>query len=218
MQRAERQLLAAALKLEFVLDALQRMIAVDHLRGPVGAEHQQPRRPSPPREQREEVQRRRIAPVQIFEHQNERAFRGGRLQRFGHLAQHPLAGRSRHDQAAAFFRRQALEDRRHLREPGRRVLAEVRDQVLAARLSAQLAEGGEDRQVRLACAEVLDALTATDECLADVRRAVDERVDQRGLADARLAADEDHAALATPCGVPPGVEARELGLAPDQRG
>ena len=43
-----------------------------------------------PRQERHQVQRRMIAPVQVFEDQDQRGLGGQRLDQFGTLAQHPL--------------------------------------------------------------------------------------------------------------------------------
>ena len=64
------------------------MAAVD---GTVGADQEQPRGLPPPGDQREQIDGRRIAPVQVLEHEHEGRFGRQRLDHLRHLAQHPLA-------------------------------------------------------------------------------------------------------------------------------
>ena len=74
-QVLERQLLTQAVRLQLPLDALQRMVAEDDVDGPVSADHHQPRRIAAPREVADEIERRVVAPVQIFEHHDRAATR-----------------------------------------------------------------------------------------------------------------------------------------------
>ena len=78
---------------------------------------------------------------------------------------------------------------------------------------AQLPERFEYREVRLARAVMLYALP-TRAC--DVTEARNEVLDERGLADSRLAGDPDDGALPANSAVPCVTEAREFPQAPDE--
>src|SRR5262249_50676292 len=85
---------------------------------------------------------------------------------------------------------------RHLGEPARRVPLEESQHALARRQPAEPPDRVEDGQVRLALAEVLDALTARHPGRIRPGQAGQEGLDDRRLPDARLAGDEHHLALA----------------------
>ena len=87
------------------------------------------------------------------------------------------------------------EERRQLHEPGRRVLLEDPHDLIATGLAAEAPQRLEHRQIGLAGAVLLHALSPAD---AQQVRAVDpreKRVDQRRLADPRLAGHEDELSL-----------------------
>ncbi len=64
--------MAEPVKLELALDRLERMLFRQHLHRSIGAEHQEPRALRAPPEERQPVQRRHIAPVQVLEPQDHR--------------------------------------------------------------------------------------------------------------------------------------------------
>ncbi len=61
------------MRLQLLGDPFERMATHDHLRGPIGAKHQQPRTLPPPGEVREQIEGRVITPVQVLEYQYQRA-------------------------------------------------------------------------------------------------------------------------------------------------
>ena len=161
-QVLERQLLTQAVRLQLPLDAFQRVVAEDDVDRPIGADHHQPRRVAAPRQVADEIERRVVAPVQIFEHDDQRRLGGDRLDRLGHLAQHAFAGGAR----PLPLQRLALggrQQRRQLDEPGRRVLPQQLDDARAVRRSAEPRQAVEHRQVRLAGAVLFEALAAGDQ-------------------------------------------------------
>ena len=81
---------------QLLLDRLQGMPMHDHLHRPIRAQHQQPRRLAPPRQIRQQVQRGLITPVQVFEHQHQRAARPSAPRRLRPLPQHALPRRPQH--------------------------------------------------------------------------------------------------------------------------
>jgi hypothetical protein len=77
------QIDAAPLPRQLLLDSPQRMPAQDDVYRPIRADEQQPRGLPAPGQPGEHVQRGRIAPVQIFQHQEQRALPAQRLDRLG---------------------------------------------------------------------------------------------------------------------------------------
>ena len=76
---------------QFLLDPLERVVLEDSSTAG-GPHHQQPRRLAPSGQQRQRCDRRRVAPVQVFEHQHHRALGGQYLERLGQLPQHARRG------------------------------------------------------------------------------------------------------------------------------
>ncbi len=68
----ERDFVAQTMRLQLALRAFQRMVAENHLDGPIGPDHHEPGRIAPPREVPDQVERRVIAPVQILEREYQR--------------------------------------------------------------------------------------------------------------------------------------------------
>jgi hypothetical protein len=97
-----------------------------------------------------------------------------------------------------------------LHEPGRRDGAHHADELRV--LAAHSAQGFKNRQVRLASAKLLDALAAHDQRLAELGR---EGLDERRLADSRVAADPENRASARDNPSPRCVQLCERGFAAD---
>ena len=87
---------------------------------------------------------------------------------------------------------------------------------MPARSLSEPFERLEDRQIGLALAVLLQALTATDACATRCFDAFREVVDESGLADSRLARDENDLSFASECLREPIVERARLSLAPDE--
>ena len=69
-----------------LLHCLQRVVAHDHLGGPIRGQEQQPRRLPPPRQHAQQVNRGDIAPVQVLQHYDQRPLGAEHLQRLHHLS------------------------------------------------------------------------------------------------------------------------------------
>jgi len=193
VEELERQLGPVAVQLQIELERAQRVLVQDHLGRTVGRQQQQAGRLTPPRQRRDQIERRRVAPVQILEDQDQRRVGGERTQGFDHLAQHaPRRGtEALGEQPGALG---LLDQGRHLQQPGRRAARELGDPALATGAPAETVDRLEQRQIGLARAVLRWALTARDPHLARGADLAQEDVDQRGLADARLAGDEEHLA------------------------
>ena len=165
------------------------MPADDDVGRPVGAEQEEARALGAQSERRNQVDRRRIAPLEVVEPENQRALRGERLDGVAHLAQHALAIRAGDAREKPFALR-LREERRHLREPRRGVATEHVEHPIPAGTAAHRRQRLQHRKVRLPGSVVLDALPAGDAKLVAGRGGGEEMAGQRGLADSRLAGEE----------------------------
>src|SRR5205085_12304266 len=102
----------------------------------------------------------------------------------------------RRPHGAALYRVEVrvADEPRHLREPHRRLSGKDRNEGVSARAAAKAPECLENRQVRLAGAAMLDALAAYG--CGVPGKACEEALDDRRLADPRLARDERQSAPA----------------------
>ena len=89
-EQLQGQLHRLAVQHQLLLDRLQGMRTQQHLDGPIGAQNEQPGGIPPAGQIRQQVQRGKVAPVQILEHQQQRAADGEHLDRLGQLPQHAL--------------------------------------------------------------------------------------------------------------------------------
>jgi hypothetical protein len=129
----ERDLATTAARQQSLRDCPQRMVRENQLDGAIGREHKEPSRLRPHGDERQQIHRRRIAPVEIFEHEDERDLGAERLDELRHLAQHALAGGA--EQVTSEPVTVLLFDEPgELREPGRGVAAQ-RDRVAPFRTS-----------------------------------------------------------------------------------
>src|SRR5678815_2716098 len=97
------------------------------------------------------------------------------------------------------------------------MLLEDANERVALWLSAHPPECLEHRQIRLADAVLLHALSAADAESVDAAEPCQEGFDQRGLSDPRFAGDEDELPLSRDRRREERVQPHELGIAPDER-
>ncbi|MNN25921.1 hypothetical protein D3C81_1394130 [compost metagenome] len=185
----EHHFLAQTLQAQFVAQRIERMIERHHLGD---AEARQPHKPSAaasPRHIVDELDRRPIAPVQVFGYQQQRSLLGVAVQQFTHFPQHAI----RTDAGKLAPQRVSLlrgAQPRQLQQPGRRHGAHQRRQGRVA--AAQIGQRLQHRQVRLAGAVVLHAMAA---CAGNAAKAGEEMLDQRGLANPRFSGKPEHCTL-----------------------
>jgi hypothetical protein len=86
IQAGQRQLPALVMRLQFLLERLERMFPHDQLHRPIGADHQQPRRFGPAGQNRQRLDAGMIAPVQILQHQYQRLLGAEHFERVGQFA------------------------------------------------------------------------------------------------------------------------------------
>ena len=162
-------------------------------------------------EVRHQVERRLVGPVQVLQHQHDDRGAAEAIDDREHLGEEP------HPRLRARIllrrRRRAVDETCH--QP--RQLPQVRHQLGQLRRAAQGPQRVDDRQVRQAGSDQLDAAPFEHRRAAGVG-ARGELADQPRLADPRRAADQQRAA-APRCGVlERGVELSELGRAADEPG
>ena len=214
-QEGERHLLAMPVHLQFLLHGLQPVRTGRDIGRPVRPEDEQPRRFAPAGQPRQQVDRGRVAPVQVFQEQDEGRVRAQGVQRLHQLPQHPVA-RGPLRSALHGLEIRVGEQRRQLNQPGRRMLLEDLHHLFAPGRATQSSERLEQRQVGFAGAVELHALPTTDAqrlVAVDLR---EKRFHQRGLADPRLPGHEDELPLAIHGPLEARVKLRELGRSPYQ--
>jgi hypothetical protein len=185
------------------------MFSRQHFDWPIRAQNHQPRWLASACNRRNQVERRWITPVQIFQVQNQRCFCGDHFERLGHLAQHSLLRRHMREslQPSAILR---ANEARHLRQPRWGNSMQNLNQFLAAGLEAQSRQGLKYRQVRLARAILVDALPSTDPNCSVAHERIGERTRQRRLTDPWLTRDKDHSLRAAPGLFEPLVKLRQF--------
>ena len=211
VQVLEGQLCTLLLGSQLLFDGLQRMPARDELCRPVSTDDHQPRFASLPRHVRDQVQRRVVAPVQIFQHEHQRRFSREGVKRVAHLSQHPLA-RGPEDIAPERLPILRPHARWQLQQPHRRVGPQHIDheRMLPAELSIASRTGRYASPV-----PYCSGIGRWHPHIAIARHAAHERIEQRRLPDARFTADEDNLPLARAHLLEPRLHARQRALASD---
>ena len=202
-ERIEHDLLAQAMQAQLVPQRLERMVVRDDLGETEAREPHQARVRPPARDMVDELDRRVVAPMQVLGHQQQRPLGGIAVEELAHLAQHAIRAHARElaSQGVALLRG---AQPRQLQQPGGRDGAQQgRDRAVAA---AELPERFENRQVRLACTVLLDALPAG---AGDPAQSRNEVIDERRLADARVARNPDNRALPGAREIPGGFQPPE---------
>ncbi len=92
----QRQFFALLPGQQFAFDGFEWMSGDDQLDRPIGANQHQMCGMTLSCQVRDQVQRRVIAPVKIFQDKHQRHVGGQHLQSLTHFPQHPLASRSKH--------------------------------------------------------------------------------------------------------------------------
>jgi hypothetical protein len=116
-----------------------------------------------------------------------------------------------------FQRFAAIEDGGQQRRQPRRDAADDIDEQRSRRPAGELLGGGKQRSVGLAGPIVRNALAAAQPQVATSVKAGGEGVDERGLADARLAGDEQHRTFAAAGGRQSSLHLLHVPLAPDAK-
>jgi hypothetical protein len=213
-KRLEGKLHAAPVNEQLLLDGAERVLTEDDVGRTVGGEQEEPNGLVSPREVRDQVERRVIAPLQIVEPEHETARGTHRLERLCHLAEHAASGR-----CTEFL----LEKRelatshqgRHLDEPVGRIAAEDRRELVTPRGTAQATERLEHREIGFARTVMLQAVSAADKKLGINGCLLDEGIGERSLADSCLTGEKHDLPLASLRCREQLLESGELGRAPD---
>jgi hypothetical protein len=210
------ELLTLPMPLEFLHDCTQGMRAHEHVHRPIGPNDQQPCLLPTPGHTGEQLQRGRITPVQIFQHQDEWPRGGQRFHGLGQLPQHPLV---RRPEPPPLERVELgrTEEGGHLHQPARGILAQERYEALACRPPTQPSEGLQHWQISVSNPILFDALPVTDPQRFLALRPRYEGLHQGGLANARLARHEGDLPLALHRFGPPPLHLGALHLPPNQQ-
>src|SRR5258708_33578959 len=87
----EHDLFAQSVKLQIALETLQRTTGKYDVQGPISRHDGKTRRVAPASQRRKDVERRRIGPVQILEHEYQQIRRGLLLEGLADLPKHKHA-------------------------------------------------------------------------------------------------------------------------------
>ena len=215
-EELERQLHASTTGDQTLLHRLQRMSPDHQIHRSVRADDQQARGSGALGDVGERVDCRTVAPVQVLEDEHERAIPRQRLERLAELPQHPVAVRARHATMKR-LRPLPVEERRHLKEPGRRPALQDGEYVAAVGVSAEAAEDVEHRQICLPAAGKLRALAERHPGAAVVADLFHEALHERGLPDPGLAGHERDLPAPGLHAHQMRVEAREVAVSTNQR-
>jgi hypothetical protein len=210
-ERVEPDLLAQAMQAELAPQRVERMIRRHHLGDAEGGEPHQAGADAPPRDVVDELDRRSVAPVQVFSHQQQWTMLRVAVQQLAHLAQHAV-GADTGELAAKRLSLFHSAEPGQLQQPSRRHTAQQPGQLPVA--ARQLGQRLQHRKIRLACAVVLDALTARD---GRAMHAAHKVLDQHRLADSRLAGYPHHRALALARVIPGALQPCDRVGAADKR-
>ena len=162
----------------------------------------------------ERVDRRGVAPLKIFEHQDEGLLGGERLHGFAELEQPAFPARGGHPPAEAFGRG-VVHPAGELEEPAGCAARQRRHDVVPRRLVAEPAQEVEDGRTAFAAAVQLERLAArATDAVAPQR--LQELVEQRRLARAGFARHEDDLAPTAAGARQRLVQSCLLGVAPDE--
>ena len=118
-ERIEHDLLAETVQTKLVPQGVERMIASDDLGEPEARQPHEAGVAAPAREEVDELERRPIAPVQVFRDQQQRSVLGVAIEEFAHLAEHALGGCA-DELLAQRFALVGSANPRQLQQPGRR--------------------------------------------------------------------------------------------------
>ncbi|HXH82750.1 MAG TPA: hypothetical protein VNN07_07455 [Candidatus Tectomicrobia bacterium] len=161
------------------------------------------------RQERQQVEGRHVAPVQVLQDEEERRVPGERVDGLAHLAQH--ARRSRAErlplQRVDLVR---VGHRGHLGEPGRSVPPEHCRDARAVRPAAERSERLQNRQVGLARPVVLHTLPSADADPGNALHTGHEGLHQGRLADSGFARKEHDLLIAGPRPLERGEEPGDL--------
>src|SRR5262245_10168849 len=175
----------------------RRVIRNCHVNWTVGGNDQYRCTPSPAGKARQNVKRRVIAPVQIFNHDHHRITCAERLQELAVFAQHAFPGRAKDFllKLTALF---VANETRQLYHPSWRAISERSQQGWRSGSSAIILQGIDQREKCFIRPKMLNA-TAEQYADAASKLAFQKHLDQRRLTNTRFAGNEDQLAAATRC-------------------
>ena len=214
-QIVQRQLHTLAVLLELREDRTQWMALDKSLRGSIGPENQEASGIGTPGNICEPFQRRTIAPVKIFRHEQQWLLSREGLQALGQLAQHPpLCGT-----AYCTLERLPLgggQQSRHLHQPTGGTLPQHRHETCSMRFPAQASQRLQHGQIRFPSTIGLHTLSVSYREVLPGRHLGHKGIDQGGLADTWLPGDDPHLARALERRGGPLVHLSQFALTPEK--
>jgi hypothetical protein len=203
-------------QLQLLLHRVQRVWACGHVGRPIRRHDEQACRVASPRQDGEQVDGRRVAPLQVFQHQDERDLAARDIERLDDLPEHAVGRRSL---SPALHRLELLvgQKRRQMRQPARCVAPEGLNEDVASRRARQSPERLENRKIGFTdTVLLLDALPAGDPDGIARRQLGEERFHQSRLPDPRFPGDEGDLASAAARLREHFMKARQLGVPSDE--
>ena len=197
----EQHLVAQLVQAQLLPQRLHRVLAQHRVGGAEAGHHHPARRAAPAGQKVEQTDRGVVAPVQVFDHQQQRVQRRHGVEQGHKLAQHAVlrgAGQLAPQACLVGLGHQPGQ----LGEPGRRGLAQCGQPGASRRAARQFGQRVQDRQVGFAAAGLFNALADRHRLPVGACR-VGQCADQGALADAGITADQHHLVLAGHgCGAP----------------
>ena len=193
---------------------MQRVRLEHHVHRAIRPQHQQLRRLAPLRQDGQEVHRRPITPLQVFQHEYQRRIGCQHVERLREFAPHAGRGRPGHLVLQPLEFRRA-DQPRQLHQPQGGILPQHCQEGVPRRTVGQLPQGLEERQVRFALPIVLDALAPPGPHTAPCGQVGQEAIDHRRLANPHVATDQDELARTVDRLLEPHLQPRDGWLAPD---
>src|SRR5262249_2992847 len=160
-QPLECDLLAQMMDLQILLETLQWTLGKHDVHRPIGAKQHQLGRLPAPCERRDEIQSRKINPVEVFEDQHQRLLRTQCFQCFANLPNHAFT-RGSEDFSTQCLSLIVFQEGWELNEPSGRSCCQSLDDRTGFRIASQLTKGFKHWIVGLFAAETLDTLPASN--------------------------------------------------------
>src|SRR5262245_6512474 len=155
-----------------------------------------------PRQIRDQIERRVVAPVKVFEDEYEGKISGQHLQRLAHFSQHALPRSAKQHALQALPIRGAYQ-RRHLQKPHRSVGAEYINDLVV--LPAEPTDRLKHRHIRFAGSVLLQTLSARDGNALIGSQPPGEHIYKSSLSDPGLSGHKNDLTFSGPHLIEPGL-------------
>ena len=215
-EQRERQFRTLPMPLQLVVHDMQRMAPLQRVGETIRAQQQESSRFPPSRQHCKQVEGGVVAPVQVFEHQQQRLSGGQQIKGLSQFTEHPVPGRTG-NAAPHYLQIGGTHQAGHLHQPGRGLLPQERHHLLPAGSPTQASQRLQHRQIGLPCPVMFEALAAPDPERPIRLQGREERIDQRGFAEPRLPRDEEELAYPGQGSGQSAVQRVQCALAPGEQ-